>query len=125
MSATGAPELTPAQLAELRDDLERLEAELSEQIERGRAGAATVDLDEPIGRLSRIDAMAQQKVAQAGQAAARRRLDKVRAALRRMDDDEYGVCLRTGECIGYARLKAQPEATLSLAGQAEVESRGR
>lgn len=118
-------ELSDAQLAELREDLVALEVDLNAQLERGRAGAATVDLDEPIGRLSRIDAMAQQKVAQAGQAAARRRLDRVRAALRRMDDHDYGFCLRTGEPIGYARLKAQPETTLSLAGQAEVESRGR
>ena len=81
-----------------------------------------MDLDTPIGRLSRMDALAQQQVAKAGKEATRARLGQVRAALRRMDEGIYGLCLRTEEPIGYARLKVRPEATLSLAGQRELES---
>lgn len=118
-------ELTAAQEAELRADLEHLVHELESQLAGGREGAATVNLDEPIGRLSRIDALAQQQVARAGQQAARVRLEQVRAALRRMEDGEYGYCLRTGEPIGFRRLKARPETTLSLEGQAELEQQRR
>lgn len=118
-------ELTEAQEAELRADLERLETELTIQLEDGKASAATVSLDAPIGRLSRMDALASQQVAKAGQAAAQRRLEQVRAALRRIEEGDYGYCDRTGEPIGFRRLKARPETTLSLAGQAELEARGR
>jgi len=118
-------ELTAAQLDELRRDLEALETELSAQLTLGSDAASTVNLDEPIGRLSRIDALAQQQVARAGQQAAKRRLEQVRAALRRIADGDYGYCARTDEPIGFRRLKARPETTLSLAGQAEAEARGR
>ncbi len=118
-------ELTGAQLDELRGDLIELRARLSEQLERARGSAATVALDEPIGRLSRIDALAQQQVAKAGVEATRRRLAQVHSALQRLDEGEYGYCLRTGEPIGFRRLKVRPEATLSLAGQAELERRRR
>ena len=116
-------ELTDAQIEELRGDLERLVVELEAQIESGAEGAAVVDLEAPMGRLSRMDAMAQQQVIKAGREAARRRLAMARAALQRVQDGDYGYCLRSGEPIGYRRLKVKPEATLSLAGQADLERR--
>ena len=111
---SGPDELTPAQLEELRADLVNLEGALADHL------GADDDLREgrgsrhPIGRLSRMDALAQQQVAKAGKEATRARLGQVRAALRRMDEGTYGLCLRTEEPIGYARLKVRPEATLSL-----------
>lgn len=115
-------ELTGAQLQELRDDLRALEVSLSEGLAQLTTSAETVALDTPIGRLSRMDALAQQQVAKAGKQAARARLAQVRAALRRMDEGTYGFCLRTEEPIGFARLKIRPEATLSLLGQREREA---
>ena len=117
-----ADELTALQRAELRADLIDLETILSQQLGQLEASAQAVDLDTPIGRLSRMDALAQQHVAKAGKDATRVRLAQVRAALRRMEEGTYGYCLRTEEPIGFARLKVRPEATLSLAGQRELES---
>ena len=119
---SGFDELTPAQVEELRADLVTLEGALAEHLGQMTNSAKAVDLDTPIGRLSRMDALAQQQVAKAGKEATRARLGQVRAALRRMDEGTYGLCLRTEEPIGYARLKVRPEATLSLAGQRELES---
>ena len=119
---SGFDELTPAQVEELRADLVTLEGALAEHLAQMTNSAKAVDLDTPIGRLSRMDALAQQQVAKAGKEATRARLGQVRAALRRMDEGTYGLCLRTEEPIGYARLKVRPEATLSLAGQRELES---
>ncbi len=114
--------LTPAQIDELKEDLIALEAALAAHLSQVGDSAKTVDLDTPIGRLSRIDAMAQQQVAKAGKAAAQRRLGQARAALRRMEEGSYGICVRTDEPIGYERLKIRPETPLSLAGQQELES---
>ena len=44
----------------------------------------------------------------------RQRLAILAAALRRMDEDEYGYCLSCGDDIAAARLAADPAATLCV-----------
>ena len=51
----------------------------------------------------------------------RKLLKKVRVALKRIDDGEYGFCEETGDPIGVARLMARPTATLSLEAQQRRE----
>lgn len=51
----------------------------------------------------------------------RKLLKKVQAAIKRIDDGEYGYCEETGEPIGVARLMARPTATLSLEAQERRE----
>ncbi len=51
----------------------------------------------------------------------RKLLKKVKAALQRIEDGEYGWCEETGEPIGVARLMARPTATLSLEAQQRRE----
>jgi DnaK suppressor protein len=43
------------------------------------------------------------------------RLQRVKAALTRLDDGNYGDCLRCGEGIDNKRLDADPAATLCIA----------
>ena len=51
----------------------------------------------------------------------RKLLKKVQAAIKRIDEGEYGYCEETGEPIGVARLLARPTATLSLEAQQRRE----
>lgn len=51
----------------------------------------------------------------------RKLLKKVQAAIKRIDDGEYGYCEETGDPIGVARLMARPTATLSLEAQQRRE----
>ena len=51
----------------------------------------------------------------------RKLLKKVQAAIKRIDDGDYGWCEETGEPIGVARLLARPTATLSLEAQERRE----
>lgn len=111
------------QRSALRQALLVLERDLDGSQAAAAEGAATVDLDEPIGRLSRMDAIQQQKMVEASRAQMQRRLQLVRGALRRLRDDEYGECVTCGEDIGFARLEAQPEAPFCLACQSERERR--
>lgn len=77
--------------------------------------AATVEAQKPVtldqqstGRLTRMDALQNQAMAQAQ---ARRRAaerQKIHAALQRIEDGEYGYCTDCGEEITPARLKADP-----------------
>ncbi|MEE2679952.1 MAG: TraR/DksA family transcriptional regulator [Myxococcota bacterium] len=117
-------ELTSDQLAELVLALRRLERELAVVQDASAEGAAPVDLDQPIGRISRIDAIQQQRMARANRGAIQQRLAQVRAALGRLEREEYGACAACGEAIGYPRLRARPETPLCIACQSARERPG-
>lgn len=51
----------------------------------------------------------------------RKLVTKIDAALRRIDEGEYGYCDETGEPISLKRLDARPIATLSLEAQERHE----
>lgn len=116
-------ELAPQELESLRRDLVALQQELRSQLETSDAAARPVDLDQPIGRVSRIDAIQQQSMAQANRRAAQLRLQQVRAALERLDDEEYGVCAQCGEPVGFARLEVRPETPFCVSCQSQREAR--
>ena len=51
----------------------------------------------------------------------RKLVSKIDAAIRRIDEGEYGYCEETGEPISLKRLDARPIATLSLEAQERHE----
>lgn len=51
----------------------------------------------------------------------RKLIAKIDAALRRIDEGEYGYCAVTGEPISLARLQARPIATMTLEAQERHE----
>lgn len=54
---------------------------------------------------------------------ARKLVGKIDAALRRIDEGEFGYCSVTGEPISLKRLDARPIATMSLEAQEKHERR--
>ena len=116
-------ELKNNEREELYKALLDLREELKQLLENSSDGAQPVSLDEPIGRLSRMDAMQQQSMVQANRRTAQTRLVRIESALRRHDNDEYGLCAGCEEEIGYARLNAQPEALFCIDCQSNKETR--
>ena len=53
----------------------------------------------------------------------RKLVSKIDAALRRIDEGEYGYCEMTGEPISLKRLDARPIATMTLEAQESHERR--
>lgn len=51
----------------------------------------------------------------------RKLISKIEAALRRIDEGEYGYCEVTGEPISLGRLEARPIATMSVEAQERHE----
>jgi DnaK suppressor protein len=106
--------------------LERREAILRLS-ETARDAAQTVELDQTrTGRLSRMDALQGQAMAQATGRRREIELRRIDAALARIERGEFGECLECGKMIALGRLKLDPAATLCLecAEQAE-DARGR
>jgi DnaK suppressor protein len=53
------------------------------------------------------------------------RVNRIAAALERMDAGEYGLCVECGENIAPARLQALPEVTTCVRCQDRLERMGR
>ena len=78
----------------------------------GREGQATVELDQQsIGRLSRQDALQSQAMAKATHARRQLEATRLRAALARLEEGEFGYCEDCGDEIAEARLRLDPAAT--------------
>lgn len=72
----------------------------------------TVELQQDsVGRLSRMDAMQQQAMAQATERRRTAERARIDAALVRIDEGEWGYCLKCGEEIAEKRLRHDPSVT--------------
>ncbi len=119
-------ELTEAQHDELVADLLALQAALATSAAENDKLAGTVHLDQAaVGRLSRVDAMQAQKMAEAGQRRNVLRAKQIVVALKAVEDGEYGDCKVCGEPIGYRRLKARPESPACVTCMADLEKQHR
>lgn len=105
------------QLLQMRADLERVSDSTA-------AASEIVELDQSkVGRLSRMDAMQGQAMAQASKERRKQQLQLINAALQRIDDDEFGYCQRCGESIDPRRLEFDPTTLLCIdcASKAEAD----
>lgn len=114
-------DLSEAEIAQLGELLHAHEQRLEASLQRSAAGAAPVDLDEPIGRLSRIDALAQREINAASRRTQQQELTQVKLAVEALAAGEYGRCRACDESIGYRRLRARPFATICVRCQSTRE----
>ena len=64
-----------------------------------------------IGRISRMDAINNRSVNEAALRSSRNKLSNLRNALSRVDDDDFGICIRCHRPIQEGRLILMPEST--------------
>ncbi|MEX2475019.1 TraR/DksA family transcriptional regulator [Marinobacter sp.] len=101
--------MTPQELERFRALLIQWREDLISTSEVRDESSGTVHLDQQsVGRLSRMDAMQSQELAKAGKARAERQLLMIKAALARIDRDEFGDCIECGEAINPKRLEIDP-----------------
>ena len=111
-------ELSEERAEGLRERLLELVGELERGLHASESSAKPVVLDQSsVGRLSRMDAMQQEAMAKATREKAELRLGQCKRALSALDRDEYGLCRKCEEPIGYRRLSAKPEARFCVGCQ--------
>lgn len=104
--------MNDTQIARYRALIEARLAEIDTEDALGRSGQATVELDQQaIGRLSRQDALQSQAMARATHARRDIERRRLRAALERIRDAEFGTCEDCGDEIAEARLALDPGIT--------------
>ena len=102
----------------------KLEHELLSTSAENAEAAKPVELDQSrVGRLSRMDAL--QNQAMSVQTHQRRKLQsqKIKAALIRIENDEFGQCIKCDLDISEKRLEIDPCATLCITCAEKMESR--
>jgi DnaK suppressor protein len=114
---------TDLDVGALRDKLTTHRAEVLADEASTIADRATVDAgDTAMGRLSRMDALQRQAMAQETERRRQVELKRIDAALHRMDEGEYGYCLHCGDAIEARRLAFDPAVPLCI--QCASEARG-
>ena len=101
--------LTDEELATLREALVAKLDALRASSETSADDRKPVTLDQQsVGRLSRMDAMQMQAMAQASEKRRRQEVSRIESAINRIDEGEYGYCVTCGDGISEKRLKADP-----------------
>ena len=97
----------------VRQKLTAMKSELEAYSDISEEARAPVTLDQQsVGRLSRMDALQGQAMAQASERQRRADIQKISAAIHRLDAGEYGDCVECGEEIAEKRLEVDPAACL-------------
>jgi DnaK suppressor protein len=121
------PQLAPVQLEQLRDQLERRRATLRREVQTQLDGS---DDDRVVGLRHRLeenddwgvaDGLAELDIAEVRHALSE--LAAVEAALGRIAEGGYGVCVDCDAAIAPARLVAHPTATRCITCQDRLERR--
>lgn len=121
---TESDELTESAIETKRVELEQLKLELAAQLSANTDAAKPVKLDQTsVGRLSRMDSMQSQAMAQAVREGLMIRLSQCENALQAIERGEYGFCRSCEEPIGAKRLGAKPEAPFCLECQRGADRR--
>ncbi len=94
---------------EARTALEARLEELARLDAMSAGGREPVTLQQDaVGRLSRMDAMQQQAMAQAEERRRQSERTRIRRALERLDEGDWGWCVTCGEEIAEGRLRNDP-----------------
>ena len=99
----------------MKNRLVNVREEVFQLVGTAEEAAKPVELDQTkVGRLSRMDAL--QVQAMAAESGRRREveLQRIDAALKRIEEKEYGYCTACGEKIPIKRLEFDPAAPLCV-----------
>lgn len=113
----------PLATADIEAALQQRRAEILALIDDHGEDGRPVELDQTrVGRLSRMDALQSQAMAQETERRRQQELARIDEALKRLADGEYGNCLECGEPIARKRLAFDPSAALCIdcAGRGEA-----
>lgn len=74
-----------------------------------------VEPENAIGRISRMDAINNKSVIEAALRKAKEKLEKLNLALSKIDDDDFGLCVRCHKPIPLGRILIMPQARTCVA----------
>jgi DnaK suppressor protein len=106
--------MTQKERRQLKEKIVETIDTLEVEIKRMEENTQPVSPENSLGRITRMDAINNKSVAEATLRANRRKLSKLRVALSKIDDPDFGICARCRQPIPPARLMLLPESTLCV-----------
>ena len=106
--------MTNKELENIKRIIDARMRELTELLATESEDTKPVAPDVAIGRLSRLDSMQMQQMALEQKRSQESELQKLKEALKRMENGSYGICMMCRQSIALARLEAQPDAMLCI-----------
>tara|TARA_Y100000780_G_scaffold118722_1_gene106849 strand:+ start:32 stop:391 length:360 start_codon:yes stop_codon:yes gene_type:complete len=85
------------------------------QIESLLKSTKPIAPDNAIGRLTRMEAIGSKGVSEASLSSAQRKLSKLETALNKIENSEFGVCIRCSSPIPKDRMILMPESVTCVA----------
>ena len=100
--------------------LQQIKQELVEIASSAKESTMPVILDQAsVGRLSRMDAMQAQQMAQESERRREGQLVRIEGAMRRIEAGTFGSCFKCGKDIDLRRLEVDPTMTRCVGCQSE------
>ena len=106
--------LSESEREKIKETLKQARADVEAHIKHLGEFSRPVSLDNPIGRVTRADAMQRQQGALAALNRERERLEKIVRAMSRVDQPDFGDCASCRKPIAIDRLQYYPETTLCV-----------
>ena len=104
--------MKPQEIQSFKGQLLKQRQSLTDMMSSLEEAGKTVELDQArVGRLSRMDALQGQQMALASERRSKQRLLAIKAALKRVETGDFGLCASCDEAINPRRLEADPTNT--------------
>ena len=107
--------MNPREREELREIILGEIESRKHQIESLLKSTKPIAPDNAIGRLTRMEAIGSQRVSEASLSSAQRKLAKLETALNKIENPEFGVCIRCSSPIPKGRMISMPESVTCVA----------
>ena len=100
---------------EIRKKIETEILKTESKVAEYRELTRPIEPENAIGRISRMDAINNKSVTEAALRKAVEKLEKLNLALTKVDDDDFGLCMRCHKPIPLGRILIMPQARSCVA----------
>ncbi len=108
------PVLSAKQKEQVRTKIHEQISEAEKELVVLKEVTAAIAPDNSIGRISRMDAINNKSVNDAAYLNTRNRLKQLKNVIDKVDDEQFGACVRCGRPIAFERILIMPEKRICV-----------
>lgn len=95
---------------EIKINIETEISKTEKQVAEYKELTKPVEPENSIGRISRMDAINNKSVTEAALRKAKEKLEKLKYALSKVDENDFGVCIKCKQTIPVGRILVMPQS---------------
>lgn len=106
--------MNPQERKQIRTKIDAEIQQLEKNIPNLKAQTQPIAPDDAIGRLTRMEAINSKSIQEANLRNAKQRLERLRVAQKKVEEESFGLCRECEDPIPLGRLLAMPEKDLCV-----------